>query len=372
MRGRAIVVLGLAFVLAAAAVFLARNWIQEQARPIIVQQATQPANTIQIVVAKERMTFGNPVRKEQLRLVKWPGDAVPEGAFTSIDEVIGEKEDRVVLRAIEINEPVLKNKISGFGGKASLAAILSPEMRAVTIRVNDVAGVAGFVLPGDRVDILLTRDRTGGNGGKSANNLITDVLLQNVKVLGIDQDSNQDKEKPSVAKAVTLEVSPEQAQKLALASQLGSLALMLRNLADAEAETVRTVSTNDLSVGEVNEPAQVATAPKKKVTKAVKITRKQKEDPLSAVRIVRGTDATNYEVQPDQQPLFGSVPAEKLAPSGSAAESGEAKTVTPAGPTFVKPQTGSPGSGTQSSPSFGGERESPINLLPPDLEAALN
>src|SRR3546814_5616388 len=77
-------------------------------------------------------------------------------------------------------------------------------MRAVTIRVNDVAGVAGFVLPGDRVDVLLTRDRTGGEGGNVANNLITDVLLQNVKVLGIDQDANQEKDKPSVAKAVTL------------------------------------------------------------------------------------------------------------------------------------------------------------------------
>jgi pilus assembly protein CpaB len=365
----------LAVVLAIAAVFLARNWIQEQARPIIVQQPAQPENTIKVVVAKERMTFGNPVRKEQLRLVKWPGDAVPEGAFTTIEEVLGDKEERVVLRAIEVNEPVLKNKISGFGGKASLAAILSPEMRAVTIRVNDVAGVAGFVLPGDRVDILLTRDRTGG-GGKTANNLITDVLLQNVKVLGIDQDANQEKDKPSVAKAVTLEVSPEQAQKLALASQLGSLALMLRNLADAEAETVKTVSTRDLSVGEVNEPAQVAETPKKKVKKTVKITRKPKEDPLSAVRIVRGTNATNYEVQPDAQPLFGSVPAQKLTPSGTATvaapESEEPKPVTPAGPTFVKPQTGGPGTGTQNVPSVGGEQENPINLLPPDLEAALN
>ena len=259
MRGRAIIVLGLAVVLAIAAVFLARNWIQEQARPIIVQQPAQPENTITVVVAKERMTFGNPVRKEQLRLVKWPGDAVPEGAFTTIEEVLGDKEERVVLRAIEVNEPVLKTKISGFGGKASLAA---------------------------------------------------------------------------------------------------------------------TVSTRDLSVGEVNEPAQVAETPKKKVKKTVKITRKPKEDPLSAVRIVRGTNATNYEVQPDLQPLFGSVPAQKLTPSATATvaapETEESKPVTPAGPTFVKPQTGGPETGTQNVPSVGGEQEDPINLLPPDLEAALN
>jgi pilus assembly protein CpaB len=368
--------LGLAAVLAGASVFLARNWIQEQTRPVVVQQPAE-SNTAMVVVASKPLGFGNTVRREHLRLVKWPGDAVPEGAFTSIEEVVGDKEERVVLRTVEINEPVLKSKVSGFGGKASLAAVLTPDMRAVTIRVNDVAGVAGFVLPGDRVDVLLTRDRTGGGTGNNANNLITDVLLQNVKVLGIDQDANQSKELPSVAKAVTLEVSPQQAQKLALASQLGSLALMLRNVADAEAESVKTVSTRDLSVGEVNEPAQVATAPKKKITKTIKkVVQRPKEDPLSAVRIVRGTDATSYEVQPDQQPLFGSLPAQKLAPNGTATaatpESDESKTVTPAGPAFVKPQPKSPETGVQSVPSIGGEQEDPINLLPPDLEAALN
>src|SRR3546814_590651 len=280
-----------------------------------MQQAAVPDNTVMVVVAKDRMTFGNPLRKEQLRLVKWPGDAVPEGAFTSIEAVVGTEEERVVLRSIEVNEPVLENKLSGFGGKASLAAILSPEMRAVTIRVNDVAGVAGFVLPGDRVDVLLTRDRTGGAGGNVASNLITDVLLQNVKVLGIDQDASQEKDKPSVAKAVTLEVSPQQAQKLALASQLGTLALMLRNLGDAEPETVKTITTRDLSVGEANNPPAVAEVPKKA---PVKIIAKAKEDPLSAVRIVRGTAATSYEVQPDSRPALALVPPTKPAPAAPA------------------------------------------------------
>jgi pilus assembly protein CpaB len=366
--------LGLAVVLAGASVFLARNWIQEQARPIVVQQAA-PDNTVMVVVAKDRMTFGNTVRKEQLRLVKWPGDAVPEGAFASIEEVVGDKEERVVLRSIEVNEPVLQNKLSGFGGKASLAAILSPDMRAVTIRVNDVAGVAGFVLPGDRVDVLLTRDRTGGNGGKSADNMITDVLLQNVKVLGIDQDANEDKEKPSVAKAVTLEVSPQQAQKLALASQLGSLALMLRNLADADPETVKTVTTRDLSVGEANDPPAVAQAPAKKPAPVKVVTKKKEEDPLSPVRIVRGTDATSYEVQPDSRPLsLISPPATKLDPSApviTESEGSETKAVVPSGPTFVTPPAAASGSG-QETQGYGNEQGAPVSILPPDLKAALN
>lgn len=370
MRGRAIAMLGLATVLAGAAVFLARTWIEQQARPVVVQQAPVADNSVTVVVAKDRMSFGSPVRREQLRLVKWPGDAVPEGAFTSIEALIGGEEERVVLRSIEANEPVLQSKVSGFGGKASLAAILSPEMRAVTIRVNDVAGVAGFILPGDRVDVLLTRDRTGGAGGNVANNLITDVLLQNVKVLGIDQDANEDKEKPTVAKAVTLEVSPQQAQKLALAAQLGSLTLMLRNFADAQAETVKTITTRDLSVGEANDPPQVAETPKKP---PVKIVAKPKENPLSAVRIVRGTDATSYEVQPDSRPALALTPVDKLAPvvpaPTPAGNGAEQRPGAPIAPTFVKPlppvrelETEVPGSGGAA----------PISVLPPELKASLN
>src|SRR3546814_5512455 len=99
MKARAIGVLGLAVVLAGTAVFLARNWIEDQARPVVMQQAAVPDNTVMVVVAKDRMTFGNPLRKEQLRLVKWPGDAVPEGAFTSIEAVVGTEEEREIGRA---------------------------------------------------------------------------------------------------------------------------------------------------------------------------------------------------------------------------------------------------------------------------------
>ena len=130
--------------------------------------------------------------------------SVPPGSFASVEEVLGtDGKRRVALRAIEINEPMLKTKISGFGGRASLSTILAPEMRASTIRVNDINGVAGFVLPGDHVDIMLTR-----SAGGSEANLLTDILLQNVKVLAIDQDANEDRAQPAVVKAVTLEVTP--------------------------------------------------------------------------------------------------------------------------------------------------------------------
>jgi pilus assembly protein CpaB len=234
---RAFWMLGLALILAGAAVFLAQNWLQSQ-KPQIVEVPAEPqVQMATVVVAATPLYFGNTVRAEHLREIEWPAGAVPPGSFTSVDDVIGtENKRRVALRAIEINEPLLKSKISGFGGRASLSTILAPEMRASTIRVNDINGVAGFVLPGDHVDIMLTRD-AGGTG-----NLLTDVLLQNVKVLAIDQDANEARAQPAVVKAVTLEVTPVQAQKLVLAQRLGQLSLSLRNITNAVAEKPKTVT----------------------------------------------------------------------------------------------------------------------------------
>ncbi len=300
MRMRAFWMLGLALILAGAAVFLAQNWLQSQ-KPQIVEVPAEPqVQMATVVVAATPLYFGNTVRREHLREIEWPAGAVPPGSFSSIEDLIGsENERRVALRAIEINEPVLKNKVSGFGGRASLSTILAPEMRASTIRVNDINGVAGFVLPGDHVDIMLTR---AGGGGDA--DLLTDILLQNVKVLAIDQDANEDRAQPAVVKAVTVEVTPVQAQKLVLAQRLGQLSLALRNITNAVAEKPKTVTLTDLRVGEVNQSLGENPQPVEK-TVVVKPTPKKKKEGLS-VRIVRGLAPTSYEVQPERKPLFSS------------------------------------------------------------------
>ncbi|MGH6948452.1 MAG: Flp pilus assembly protein CpaB [Kiloniellales bacterium] len=370
MKGRAVWMLGLAVVLAGASVFLARNWIEERTRPVIVEQTPVDTSTA-IVVAANRFEFGNKIRSEHLRLVKWPVDSVPEGAFTSIQDVVGESEDRIALQTIEANEPLLETKITGFGGRASLSTVLAPDMRAVTIRVNDVHGVAGFVLPGDRVDVLLTRDPNGG-AGDPAKDLITDVLLQNTKVLGIDQNANESKDVPSVAKAVTLEVTIEQAQKLALASQLGTLTLMLRHTANADAEKVRTVHTRDLSVGEAIQPQPVVAAaePAKKKTRVVRAAPAKIEDPLSAVRIVRGTEATSYQVQPDIRPLEGSSGPTNLLPPEAWSPGATTGTPAPA-PSFVKPAPGATLGDRENGPAPETAPGSPLNLMAPEQKAAI-
>jgi pilus assembly protein CpaB len=222
-------IIGVIMVLAAVglgivAVIFLRNYLEEQETERAAQRAVVPIQ--KVVVARKALDFGDVLSETALVEVDWPQGSLPKGVFGSTAEVLGDGERRVVLRRIEVNEPILKNKISGFGGRAALSTIMPKGARAVTIRVNDIAGVAGFVLPGDRVDILITQ---GAGDDRS-----TDILMQNVKVLAIDQLTGTTAEKPVVAKAVTFEVSPEQAQQLILAQRVGALTLSLRNEANLE------------------------------------------------------------------------------------------------------------------------------------------
>jgi pilus assembly protein CpaB len=175
-------------------------------------------------------------------------------------------------------------------------------MRAVTIRVNDVNGVAGFVLPGDRVDVLLTREE---NQASRTKNPITDILLQNVKVLGIDQKANDNEEQPKVVRAVTLEVEPFDAQKLALAVTVGSLALALRHEANADADYTRTVRVSDLKARvlvedkteKVTATAGEGAAPAKKKKRKRYVTPVNR---FSNVTVVRGVDSSTSKVLKDK------------------------------------------------------------------------
>jgi pilus assembly protein CpaB len=308
MRLKSILTLFLALALGGVAVILARAWL-ERAQPTVVAAQQQPTMSLtKVVVARTTLFFGNRINAEQVRLVDWPADSVPPGSFTSVDDLLNGKEPRTVLRTIEANEPVLANKISGAGEKATLSAIITEDMRGMTIRVNDVIGVAGFIVPGDRVDILLTRDE----GGKEKQ--ITDILLQNVKVLGIDQLANETQEKPVVVQAVTLEVSPEQAQKLTLASQVGSLTLALRNVLDAQAEIVRTVGVGDLKVGEVNNAVAQAQPAKPQKTRVARAPGKA-VDPLASVRIFRALNSSEYKVEKERGSEGAASPQIENAPA---------------------------------------------------------
>jgi pilus assembly protein CpaB len=235
--------IGFAVLFGLLAVFLAQSWLNNQAemrmRSLEANKKTIVTQTI--VVASKSLRFGAEVSPSALREIAWPEDAIPTGAFSKISDLVNNGR-RMVLTAIETNEPILSHKITGPGQRATLSAVIADGMRAVTIRVNDVEGVAGFVLPGDRVDIALTRQ-----ADKSAST--TDVVLQNTKVLAIDQVADERTDKPAVARSVTLEVDTTSAQKLALASAIGTLSLMLRKAGEANSDSTRRVTLGDLLGG---------------------------------------------------------------------------------------------------------------------------
>jgi len=244
-----------------------------------------PPPSVQIVAAKVGLNFGDHLKPESLRVMNFPPDTVLEGAFAKIEEIAGPGEDRVVLRPMAPGEPVLATKISGTGGKATLSTVVEKGMRAMTIRVNDVTGGGGFVLPQDRVDVMLTRTGTVNDTKQTV------VLLQNIKVLGIDQQADEQKDKPIVAKAVTLEVTPDDAQKLTLGSSVGSLSLSLRNYANPDAAPTSVISVNDLFA-----PPPVAPVAGKPV--AIEVA-PNASAPQRKIEIMRGTDPTSYDVNKD-------------------------------------------------------------------------
>src|SRR5262249_6362202 len=201
LRVSTIVMIGFAVLFGLLAVFLAQSWLNSQAemklKSLEALNKKQPIATQTIVVASKPLRFGAEANASSLREIAWPEEAVPAGAFKKISDLLSTGGRRVVLTAIEANEPVLASKITGPGQRATLSATMQDGMRAVTIRVNDVEGVAGFVLPGDHVDVALTRQIDKGVAN-------TDVVLQNTRVLAIDQTADERNDKATIAKAVTL------------------------------------------------------------------------------------------------------------------------------------------------------------------------
>ena len=236
--------IGFAVVFGLLAVFIAQVWLNNQATRQAQNQETntKPVATQTIVVAKQPLRFGTQLDAGMLEEMPWPSAAVPNGAFTKIDDVL-KGGNRVVLAAIEANEPILSLKITGAGQRATLSALVKPGMKAVTVRVNDVEGVGGFVLPGDRVDVVLTRQIDKGSA-------TTEVVLQNTRVLAVDQIADDRAAKAAVAKSITLEVSTVEAQKVWLASSVGNLSLLLRKAGETTEEKTRKISLKDLGVGD--------------------------------------------------------------------------------------------------------------------------
>ncbi len=194
-----------------------------------------------VVVATDDIPFGHAIKANMLALKSWPADAVPHGAYSSIAEIAGNEtaELRRAKYALAKGDILLSNKISDFGEQVSITQKIAPSMRAMTIRVNDVTGVAGFIAPSDRINLTLTRTVD--------QNLITSTILQDIEVLGIDQTTGGARDEPAKIKTVTVQVEPADAQKLALAQQAGTLSLSLRHIDAADQPILDSISVSDLT-----------------------------------------------------------------------------------------------------------------------------
>lgn len=237
------VLLGLALLMGALAVFGVARW---------VGMGGAPRSGPSVVVAASAVEAGLPLGPQQLQVLVWPGPA-PQGAYDSAAKLAG----RVPRQALVPGEPVLESRLAPIDGKAGLSAQLQPGQRAITVRVNDVIGVAGFALPGTYVDVLVSaRD--------ARNEPFSRIVLDRVKVLAVAQETVSDPAKPKVVNAVTLELTPAQAERLDLARSVGSLSLALRNELDHEHEGQPSSGTRleDLTRGaELASPGRAAAVP---------------------------------------------------------------------------------------------------------------
>ena len=237
MRRQTLIALGVAAVLGLLAVYFANIFLSKTEQ----SAAVAPQGMTKVAVAAVPLDYGVDITPDKIRFADYPAGSVPSGSFRSLAELLSAGKRRVVLRPMQVNEPILANKITGEGQGASIAALLPDGKRAAAVRINDVSGVAGFVQPNDAVDVLITR--TIGNSSAQ----VTDVLLQNIRVIATDQNAKGADGQPVVARTATLEVNPLEAQKLALAQQVGQLSLILRKPGEAENNPgVQTVSLNDL------------------------------------------------------------------------------------------------------------------------------
>lgn len=208
------------------------------------EQAAEERRLVQLVVANQELAFGSPISPQSVKMVSWPASSVPDGAFTTMEAAT---KNRVALRPIVAGEPILASKVSGENGRATLSANLPAGQLAFAVPISEVTGAGGFVRPGDVVDVILTRKIPGE--GSTESDKMTDVVLEAVPVLAIDQESNENKTDPAIGKTATLQVSSRDAQKLALAQQLGVLTLALRNVADTTTGPKGTVLGRDITAG---------------------------------------------------------------------------------------------------------------------------
>jgi pilus assembly protein CpaB len=281
---RGVVMMGIALVLAIAAVLVAARWINAKA-----SNATN-----KVAVARVDIALGSRITPETVKMVDWPANAMPPGAFTDLKML----EARVARTTIQLGEPLMETKLAPPGTQGGLSAVVAQGKRAMTVRVNDVVGVAGFAMPGNFVDILVN---TQGEKSRQSNDdrdpSISKIVLEHILVLAIAQEASRDDTKAKVVNAVTLELTPEQTETLDLARSVGTLSLVLRNQVDPEtAPTGGATKTSLLGLAPAPAPAPAPTVAKA-APRPAPVVRHTVSQPRLAdkVEVIKGLDRSTQQ-----------------------------------------------------------------------------
>ncbi|MCE6951400.1 Flp pilus assembly protein CpaB [Cereibacter sphaeroides] len=226
MAMRSVLVAMLGVAIAGGSAIGARHYLI--ATPALSSPEAGPvAEMVQVIVAARDIPFGTEIQPSMLKVIAWPKQALPPSAVTDPKLLLPAEgqQPRRAVKGISQGEIMLTSKISGYGEKVTVVQNLSPNTRAMAIKVDAVTAVGGLITPGDRVDIVLTQGQSGS--------LRATTILQNIRIVGVDRQTDERSEQSTVARTVTVEVTPEQGQALALAQKAGTLSLTLRTL-DAE------------------------------------------------------------------------------------------------------------------------------------------
>lgn len=236
MNARSLLIVVAALLVAGVTAFLARGWLTAERAQIQTQQVVVKEVPAQaVLVAAASLPIGLFIKEEHLRWQAWPSDNVDPNYLLQDKTDLATLVGSVVRRTIAAGEPIIAGKVVKPGDRGFLAAVLKPGMRAVTFGISETSAVAGMVFPGDRVDMLLTHDLPGG-GNEGEARRASETVLENVRVLAIGHSLNENPEGPVSAKTATIEVTPKQAEMVAVLVELGRLSLALRSLSDEEAE----------------------------------------------------------------------------------------------------------------------------------------
>ncbi|MDY0963423.1 MULTISPECIES: Flp pilus assembly protein CpaB [Massilia] len=267
---RAVIMMALAVVLGLLAVALAASWLLN----------APGATSGRIVVARTDVDIGQRLTPEMFKLADWPTDSVPKGAFTDPAPLGG----RVLRSSLLAGEPISEAKLAPAGTLGGLSALITEGKRAITVRVNDVIGVAGFTLPGNYVDIIVsTETMPDPNAGRAREQSISKIVLERILVLAVAQEVNRDETKPKVVNAVTLEVTPAEAEKLDLARSVGTLSLALRNQVDPAAAATLGATKENLLPTIAAAPPPVVRAPPRPRVQQVRAPAPPKRDCISVI-----------------------------------------------------------------------------------------